>query len=195
MLVFSTPLVNQHPSNLLTLLIYPPPPLPCVNKYRGTCIHTVCDRGGWSGPQADKHLPPSTLTDSIFKKSRHLGFGVFIDIWSMPAPKQGPEVEIYIISIQYNTLLRIRDVYPRSQIRLFSRPGSRIRIFLSRIRIEEIKYFKPKNSLSSRKYDPDCSLRIQNPDPYFSPIQDPEVKKALDPGSGSILVQSCIVLA
>jgi hypothetical protein len=35
------------------------------------------------GPQIDKQLPPSTLTGQIFKKSRHLGFGVFIDIWSM----------------------------------------------------------------------------------------------------------------
>ncbi len=33
-------------------------------------------RGG--GPQTDKHLPPS-----LWSKSRHLGFGVFIDIWSM----------------------------------------------------------------------------------------------------------------
>jgi hypothetical protein len=35
--------------------------------------------GGDRGPQTDKHLPPSTFTD----QSRHLGFGVFIDIWSM----------------------------------------------------------------------------------------------------------------
>jgi hypothetical protein len=36
------------------------------------------------GPQTDKHLPSSTfLYWSIFKKSPHLGFGVFIYIWSM----------------------------------------------------------------------------------------------------------------
>jgi hypothetical protein len=42
-------------------------------------------RGGGLTPQTDKHLPPSTFT-GIFFKSRHLGFGfgVFIDIWSMP---------------------------------------------------------------------------------------------------------------
>jgi hypothetical protein len=35
-LVFSTPLVNWRPSNLLTGLPTPLP-LPCVNKYRGMC--------------------------------------------------------------------------------------------------------------------------------------------------------------
>ncbi len=35
------------------------------------------------GPQTDKHLPPSTFIWLIFNKCRHLGFGVFIDIWSM----------------------------------------------------------------------------------------------------------------
>jgi hypothetical protein len=41
--------------------------------------------GGDQGPQTDKHLPSSTFTGPflIYKKSRHLGFGVFIDIWSM----------------------------------------------------------------------------------------------------------------
>jgi hypothetical protein len=39
--------------------------------------------GGDRGPQRDKHLPPSTLNLPICKKSRHLGFGVLIDIWSM----------------------------------------------------------------------------------------------------------------
>ncbi len=33
MLVFSTPFVNLRPSN--NLLTGSPPPLPCVNKYRG----------------------------------------------------------------------------------------------------------------------------------------------------------------
>jgi hypothetical protein len=30
-----------------------------------------------------RHLPPNLFTGPFFKKSRHLGFGVFIDIWSM----------------------------------------------------------------------------------------------------------------
>ncbi len=48
-------------------------------------------------------------------------------------------------------MLRIRDVYPGSD---FFHPGSRIRI-------EEYKYFNPKNCfLSSRNYDPGCSSRI-----------------------------------
>jgi hypothetical protein len=48
----------------------------------------VCNSGGggWDRrPETDKHLPP-TLYWSIFKKSRHLGFGVFIDILFMAAP-------------------------------------------------------------------------------------------------------------
>jgi hypothetical protein len=32
--------------------------------------------------QTDEHLPQSTFTGQ-FLKSRHLGLGVFIDIWSM----------------------------------------------------------------------------------------------------------------
>jgi hypothetical protein len=56
----------------------------------------------------------------------------------------------------------------------FYYPGSWIRIFPSRIRIKEFKYFNPKKwFLSSRKYDPDCSSWIPDPDPYFLPIPDP----------------------
>ncbi len=39
--------------------------------------------GGDRGPQADKHLPLSAFTGKFWKESRHLGFGVFIVIWSM----------------------------------------------------------------------------------------------------------------
>jgi hypothetical protein len=80
----------------------------------------------------------------------------------------------------------------------FFHPGSRIRIFPSRIRIKEFKYFNTKKwFLSSRKYDPGCSSRIPDPDPevlFTHPgsriqvskrprIPDPGVKKAPDPGS------------
>ncbi len=34
-----------------------------------------------------RHLPPSPFTGQFFKKSRHLGFAVFLDIWSMVATK------------------------------------------------------------------------------------------------------------
>jgi hypothetical protein len=58
----------------------------------------------------------------------------------------------------------------------FFHPGSRIRmVFLpgSRIRITEFKYFNPKKLfLNSKKYDPGCSSRIQDPDPCFLPIPD-----------------------
>ncbi len=48
-------------------------------------------RGGWGGdrwPQTDKHMAPSTFTGQFFKKSRHLGFGVSIDILSMRQDKK-----------------------------------------------------------------------------------------------------------
>jgi hypothetical protein len=51
-------------------------------------------------------------------------------------------------------LLRIRDVYPGSQILLFSIPDPGSEFFHpgSRILIKEFKYFNPKNCfLSSRK--------------------------------------------
>ncbi len=59
-------------------LVHLSPPLgffPVWIKYRGTCIHTVCNRGGGDrGPLTDKHLPPSTFTGQFL----HFGFGVFI---------------------------------------------------------------------------------------------------------------------
>ncbi len=86
-------------------------------------------------------------------------------------------------------VLRIRDVYPGSRIRLFSipDPGSRIRTVSipdpgSRILIKECKYFNPSKKqkkwfLSSKKYDPGCSSRIPDPDADFLPSRIP------DPGS------------
>ncbi len=69
-------------------------------------------------------------------------------------------------------MLRFRDVYPGSRIRLFFHPGSEL--FPSRIRIKEFKYFKPNKWFqSSRKYDPGCSSLILDPDPDFLPIPDP----------------------
>jgi hypothetical protein len=41
--------------------------------------------GGDRGPHTDKHLPPSTFTGQFFKKRRHSGFGIFVDILSMEA--------------------------------------------------------------------------------------------------------------
>jgi hypothetical protein len=49
-------------------------------------------------------------------------------------------------------VLRIRDVYPGSQIRIFTRPGSRVKKIPGsriRIRIKEFKYFNPKNCFSA----------------------------------------------
>jgi hypothetical protein len=87
-------------------------------------------------------------------------------------------------------VLRIRDVYPRSRIRIFpsriSDPGS------NKFPIQDgsgsaFKYFYPKKFPSSRSYDPGCYSRIPGPDLDFLPIPDPGLKTAPDPGSGSLL--------
>jgi hypothetical protein len=73
-------------------------------------------------------------------------------------------------------VLRIRDVYPGSRIRLFSIPDPNCLYPGSRIRIEEFKYFNPKKMVSNSKllkYDPGCSTRIPDPDADFLPIPDP----------------------
>ncbi len=89
-------------------------------------------------------------------------------------------------------VLRIRDVYPGSWIRLFH-PGSWIRTVSipdagSRIRIKELKYFNPKKwFLSSRKYvravHPGFRIRMMTF--YPSRIQGSKRHRITDPGSGS----------
>jgi hypothetical protein len=71
--------------------------------------------------------------------------------------------------------------YPDYQI---FHPGSKR--FRTRIRIKEFKYFYPKKFfLRSRKmFIPDPEL-----DFYLSQIPDPGVKKALDPGSATLLIR------
>jgi hypothetical protein len=56
-----------------------------MGKYR---IHTVCNRGEGGGIGGLRQKTPAAkyLYLSIFKKSRQLGFGVFIDFWSMVYP-------------------------------------------------------------------------------------------------------------
>ena len=91
-------------------------------------------------------------------------------------------------------MLRTRDVYPGSRIRLFSIPdlGSRIRTVSipdPGSSSKNLSILTPKKAkkwfLSSKKYDPGCSSRIPDPDADFSPsrIPDPGVKKV--PNSGS----------
>jgi hypothetical protein len=83
-----------------------------------------------------------------------------------------------------DSVLRIRDVYPGSRIRLFSIPDPNCLHHGSRILIKEFKYIRYFNTkktknwyLSSKKYDPGCSSQIPDPDADFPPIPDP--------GSGS----------
>jgi hypothetical protein len=85
----------------------------------------------------------------------------------------------YLCSHKFQTVLRIRDVYPGSRIRLFSipdpnclHPGSSSR------NLSILTPKKPKKwFLISKKYDPGCSSRITDPDADFLSIPDP------DPGS------------
>jgi hypothetical protein len=73
-------------------------------------------------------------------------------------PAQGKRIKEMTI---FHSVLRIRDVYPRSRIRLFSIPDPNCLHPGYRIRIKEFKYFNPKKwFLSSRKNDPGCSSRI-----------------------------------
>ncbi len=68
-------------------LVHLPPPPFLVWISTEVCIHTVCNGGGggWEGIEGLRQITPTAkfLYSSIFKKSRRLGFGVFIDIWSM----------------------------------------------------------------------------------------------------------------
>jgi hypothetical protein len=76
-------------SSLYLLSSSPPPPLPCVTKYRRNtqCIaqseptkllyHPKQNLGG----EGASDTAAKSLCWSIFKKSRHLWFGVFIYIW------------------------------------------------------------------------------------------------------------------
>jgi hypothetical protein len=69
---FRTLLWTRAPLTFSMVHLPPSPPLPCVNNYRGTCIHTMCNKGGgWGdpGPRTDKHLPPSTFTGQLLRKA------------------------------------------------------------------------------------------------------------------------------
>ncbi len=92
-------------------------------------------------------------------------------------PLCSPTNRKYIVLYNYLAVLRIRDVYPRYWIRIFSIPAPG-----SRIRIKEFKYFHPKNCfLYSRKYDQGCFIPDPNPD--FLPIPDPASRGKKGTGS------------
>jgi hypothetical protein len=91
-------------------------------------------------------------------------------------------------------VLRIRDVYPGSRIRLFFIPDPGSELSPSRIphpgsSSNNLSNLTPKKAkkwfLSSKKYDPGYSSRIPDPDADFLPsrIPDPGVKNAPNPGS------------
>ncbi len=96
-----------------------------------------------------------------------------------------------IKSLHNQSVLRIRDVYPGSRIRLFTIPDPDPNIFRSGFTSKNLSILTQKNVfLSSRKYDPSCSSRILILIFYPSWIPDRGIKKALDPGSASATLQS-----
>jgi len=92
----------------------------------------------------------------------------------------------YFLIVQYKGLyavLRIRDVYPGSRIRLFSIPDPGSELSPSRIpdpgsSSKNLSILTPKKAkkwfLSSKKYDPGCSSRIPDPDADFLPSRIPD---------------------
>ncbi len=83
-------------------------------------------------------------------------------------------------------MLRIRDVFPGSRIRLFSIPDPNYLHPGSLIRIKEFKYFNPKNGFQALEniiqvVHPGSRIRMLTF--YQSRIPDPGVIKAPDPGS------------
>jgi hypothetical protein len=85
------------------------------------------------------------------------------------------------------SVLRIRDVYPRSDFFPSRIPDPNCLHPRSRVRIKEFKYFNPQKNkkwfLSSRKYDPGCLSRIPDPDADFLPIPDPRSRGQKGTGS------------
>jgi hypothetical protein len=108
-------------------------------------------------------------------------------------------------------VLRIRDVYPGSRIRLFSIPDPGSELFPSRIRTvsipdpgsssKNLSILTPKKAnkwfLSSKKYDPGYSSRIPDPDADFLPSRIPGSKRhpIPDPGSGSKTLLDAIFIS
>jgi hypothetical protein len=80
------------------------------------------------------------------------------------------------------TVLQIRDVYPRSRIRIFSIPDPVSTSKNLSILTQKIVFKLSEN-------DPGCSSRIRkpHPDPVFYPsrIPDSMIRKAPDPGSAT----------
>jgi hypothetical protein len=74
---------------------------------------------------------------------------------------------------------------------IFLHPGSEFCHPGSRIRIKEFKYFNPKIVSKLKKYDHSGS-RIRILTFYPSRILDPGVKKAPDPGPGSVTLKNSI---
>jgi hypothetical protein len=64
----------------------------------------------------------------------------------------------------------------------------------SRIRIKEFKYFNPKNFFQDLRN----MIQVFIPDPdltfYLSRIPDPEVKKAPDPGSATLVTPDYLLI-
>jgi hypothetical protein len=127
----------------------------------------------------------SNLGSKIAFQDQHKGFPNSMTNFQ-PFQKKtssSPNHEMFFLS----SLIRIRvPDSDRIQFEVWNRIFSITEpyFFLSRIRIKEFEYFKPKKLfLSSRKYDTGCSSRIRILIFYNPRIPDPGVKKAPDHGS------------
>jgi hypothetical protein len=95
------------------------------------------------------------------------------------------------LKTKFFSVLRIRDVYPGSQVRLFSMPDPTCLHPGSRILIKEFQYFNPKKMVS-KLLKIWSGLFIPDLDADFLLIPDPRSRgqkgtqsRILDPGSGS----------
>ncbi len=89
--------------------------------------------------------------------------------------------------------MRIRDVYTGSRIRIFSIQNNP-NFFPPGSASKNLSILTQKRFLSSRKYNPGFSSRIQILTFYPSRIPNPGVKKAPDPGSGSATLLGAILI-
>jgi hypothetical protein len=128
---------------------------------KGTCFEEAQEHGGQpvvpgrEGGGHLLHLPLPILLLLLFLQLLDGDLTVLFNGYHVMAGYHVPAQNVFTLP----AVLRIRDVYPRS----------RIRIFPSRILIFSIpnpgSASKNLRILSSRKYDPGCSSRIRIPDP------------------------------
>jgi hypothetical protein len=123
-------------------------------------------------------------------KKYHMSSSSFQDAFQINCSAVVGYQAVYRQDIQYISFLFLSVADPGClpRIRIFSIPDPGSEFFQSRIRIEEFKYFCPKNCFKVRgniKYDQGCSsrFRIPDPDPDFLSIPGPGSRAQKGTGS------------